>query len=499
MSQASYLRAVPSIREMRERYLSRLTTPIEVVTDRLDRIHKLDEILQCWVVVDAERALESARHQTRMLERNEPLPPLFGITLGVKDIIDVAGLATMSGVEEPDCEVAAQDADVVAQLRAAGAIVLGKTVTTPFACFDPPRTKNPWGTAHTPGGSSSGSAAAVAAGMVDIALGTQTGGSIIRPASFCGISGWKPSWGTYSMDGIVPVSKRLDHVGPLAQRVESLLAVRAIMSQAATANESPGKSDSTERIPAGLDSAAGLYKDREYEDGEYKDGEYEDGEHEDGEHEDGEANDSEAEIRSRAPQTISILRELVEEGVELELVNRVAIQLDSAPELNVRVEFERLPFDLNEALDAHRTIMCHDVARVHQLRFERNPASLPEGIRSLIDEGFLVTDEAYTAACNTQQWCTRLLEAWMYDGRVLLSPAAMGAAPRSLQTTGNPRYNSLFSLTGVPALTVSFGKDPSGMPLGIQLASHVSRESTLFDLAVALQQMYMSLLNQGKA
>ena len=141
---------------------------------------------------------------------------LRGIPIGVKDIIDVAGMPTRAGSPLREQHVATCDAEIVARWRAAGAIVLGKTVTTQFACFDPAETRNPWNPDRTPGGSSSGSAVAVAQGMCLASLGTQTGGSIIRPAAYCGIAGFKPTFGTWSMDGIVPVSFHLDHVGPMA-------------------------------------------------------------------------------------------------------------------------------------------------------------------------------------------------------------------------------------------------------------------------------------------
>ena len=153
------------------------------------------------------------------------LGPLHGIPVGIKDIIDVAGWPTKCGSPLREGHVAERDAAVVTSLRKAGAIILGKTVTTEWAGFDPPPTRNPWNLDHTPGGSSSGSAAAVAAEMCLAALGTQTGGSIIRPAAFCGVAGLKPGFGEVAMDGIAPLTLHLDHVGPIARRVSDLYVV----------------------------------------------------------------------------------------------------------------------------------------------------------------------------------------------------------------------------------------------------------------------------------
>ena len=171
------------------------------------------------------RRRREAERLARLQEDDEWLGPLHGIPIGVKDIIDVTGWPTKCGSPLRNGHIADRDAAVVTSLRKAGAILLGKTVTTEWACFDPPPTHNPWNLDHTPGGSSSGSAAAVATEMCMAALGTQTGGSIIRPAAYCGICGLKPGFGELPMYGIAPLTLHLDHVGPLARRVGDLYAV----------------------------------------------------------------------------------------------------------------------------------------------------------------------------------------------------------------------------------------------------------------------------------
>src|SRR3954447_12747772 len=200
--------------------------PIDLVEHCLGRIHQFEDQIHAWVMVDEEGARNEARRLGKMLDDGqEPVGPLHGIPIGIKDIIDVAGWPTLCGSKLREGHVASRDAAVVAALRKAGAIILGKTVTTEWACFDPPPTRNPWNLDHTPGGSSSGSAAAVAMEMCLAALGTQTGGSIIRPASYCGVSGLKPGFGELPMDGIAPLTRHLDHVGPIARRVSDLYMV----------------------------------------------------------------------------------------------------------------------------------------------------------------------------------------------------------------------------------------------------------------------------------
>src|SRR5688572_20494240 len=200
-------------------------TPVDLVEHCLARIDELDSQIQAWVMVDRAGARKEAERLTKLAADDDWLGPLHGIPVGIKDIIDVAGWPTKCGSPLRANHVAQRDAAVVTALRNAGAILLGKTVTTEWACFDPPPTRNPWNIEHTPGGSSSGSAAAVAADMCLAALGTQTGGSIIRPAAYCGVAGLKPGYGELPMEGIAPLTLHLDHVGPIARRVSDLYVV----------------------------------------------------------------------------------------------------------------------------------------------------------------------------------------------------------------------------------------------------------------------------------
>ena len=195
----------------------------------LAQVDEWEPKVHAWVVLDRDRALDQARALDEELKNGNDRGPLHGIPIGIKDIIDVAGLPTACGAKRWADRTAERDASVVANLRAAGAIVMGKTVTTPYAWIDPPITRNPWNLDRTPGGSSSGSAAAVACGMCYGAIGTQTGGSITRPASFCGVAGMKPSKlisDSSVFDGVKPFAPSLDHVGPIARIVDDLRILR---------------------------------------------------------------------------------------------------------------------------------------------------------------------------------------------------------------------------------------------------------------------------------
>ena len=235
----------PTATEMAAAIRAGSATPSELVAACLERIARDDGRLRAWVVCDEAGAAALADERSAEAKAGQYRGPLHGVPVGIKDIVDVAGWPTRAGSTVTDDAPVEHDAPLVARLRRAGAIVLGKTVTTEFACFDPPPTRNPWHAERTPGGSSSGSAAAVAAAMCPAAIGSQTGGSIIRPAGFCGVCGLKPTFAAVSTNGVVPVSAHLDHVGPLAASVADLKLLFDVLRDdadrppAASASDSP--------------------------------------------------------------------------------------------------------------------------------------------------------------------------------------------------------------------------------------------------------------------
>ena len=221
---------IPTIHEAAEQLRAARLSCQDLVETCLARIDRFEESVRAWVLVDSHGARDEARRLDAELAAGHSRGPLHGIPLGIKDIIDVAGWPTLAGSRLRLGNVAAHDAPVVARLRAAGAVILGKTVTTEFASFDPPPTRNPWNLERTPAGSSSGSAAAVSLGMCVAAMGSQTGGSITRPAGYCGVAGCKPSYGRVSLTGIVPLAFHLDHPGPLARDVTDLAIMLSVLA-----------------------------------------------------------------------------------------------------------------------------------------------------------------------------------------------------------------------------------------------------------------------------
>src|SRR5689334_5013727 len=233
-------------------------SPVDLLESCLERIDRYEERIRAWVLVDRDDARAEAKRLADELKRGQYRGPLHGIPIGIKDIFDVFDWPTAAGSKLWANSIARQDATVVRKLREAGAVFVGKTVTTQYASFDPPPTRNPWNAERTPGGSSSGSAAAVACGMCLGATASQTGGSITRPASYCGVAGCKPSFGRVSCHGVVPLAHSMDHPGPIARDVRDL----AIMLTAMTTGlynlpDAPG------RVPRpAIGRLHGLFDDR---------------------------------------------------------------------------------------------------------------------------------------------------------------------------------------------------------------------------------------------
>ncbi len=221
MSDADIMK-VMLIRQYAELFRAGQYTPSALVETCLQHIDKYEPKVRAWVHVDAENARNQAAILTDELRAGKDRGPLHGIPIGIKDVYDIEGQITGAGVSDWSNTPAKEDAWLVGKLRRAGAIILGKTVTTPYAAFDPPITRNPWDYARTPGGSSSGSAAAVATGMCLAAIGTQTGGSITRPASYCSVCSCKPTYGTISLAGVVPLAPSFDHAGFMAENIGDL-------------------------------------------------------------------------------------------------------------------------------------------------------------------------------------------------------------------------------------------------------------------------------------
>ena len=430
---------LPAIAKAAELIRRRELRPIDLVEYCLTRIDEFEPRVHAWVMVDAAGARREALRLEKLLEEGEPLSPLHGIPIAIKDIIDVAGWPTKCGSKTREEHVAARDASVITHLRRAGAIILGKTVTTEFASFDPPPTRNPWNTDRTPGGSSSGSAAAVALEMCMAALGTQTGGSITRPASYCGVCGFKPSYGSIDMRGIFPLSHHLDHVGPLARSVGDLhLIWKCLADRVPEATvEFLQVGHLQQDFEQWLDSQALTLVLRE----------------------------AESPILDRASE-------------EVREVTRTAIgRLKSS----FRMLPLRLPDSLGEVNPLHRRIMAVDAAMVHRAAFTTRKEEFGPNIAALLEEGFATSAVDYAEALQHQRrFRQEMLEALTTTGDEPLScfvmPSTTTAAP-TRDTTGDPYFNSPWSYAGLPSITIPCGTTPDGLPCGLQFVSAVAGQA----------------------
>ena len=375
----------------------------------LERIAARERSVRAWAFLDTDLALRQARR----LDREAPRSPLHGVPVGIKDVIDTADMPTEYNSPIYCGYQPKWDAACVALLRQAGCVILGKTVTTEFANNHPSHTRNPHHLAHTPGGSSSGSAAAVADHMLPLALGTQTGGSTIRPAAYCGVVGYKPSFNTVNRAGLKFVAESLDTIGVLARTAEDV----ALSLQVLAGRESPDFARPRTGIPR-----IGVCRTPRWQDAD-------------------------------APTHAAI--------------ERAASQFEAA---GARVDDFELPEGTERLFDEHGSIMGYESARALAWEYLNHPDQISASLRTRLDEGWQLPREAYDAARARGRDCRRKLAEWMRNYDFLLTPSAPGEAPDNLVTTGSSVFNRVWTLFGVPCVTLPCGVGPRGLPLGVQLA-----------------------------
>ncbi len=403
----------------------------------LDRIDAVEPHIQALIAEPGRRERVLSELESLLDRYPDPAdrPPLFGVPFGVKDIFRVNGFETGAGSKLPPALFAGEEAVAVTRLREAGAIVIGKTVTTEFAYYAPGPTRNPWNPAHTPGGSSSGSAAAVSAGFCAFALGTQTIGSINRPAAFCGVVGFKPSYGRVPMSGIIPFSVSADHAGTLAANVASARAAAAVMWDEWTPAAAP---------PARRRAATVLLL--------------------------GDAYTAQADGEARSA-VAAAARSIGEAGFT---VRRIALFEEIEP--------------LNET---HRRMVAREFADVHEAWVAEYGDLYAPQSRELIELGRTVSDaeldEARAGRLELRARIAGLLAREEAD--CILSPSSMTAAPQGIEATGSPLLNLPWTYAGVPTVTLPAGLGSTGLPLGLQLAAAHGRDEALVDLAERLERV----------
>ncbi|HYZ39912.1 MAG TPA: amidase, partial [Stellaceae bacterium] len=407
-----------SAREAARQIAERRITAEALAGAYLDRIEAREAVVGAWQYLDRDQVLTMARRR----DAEPPRGPLHGIPIAVKDLIDTADMPTSYGSAIYRIHRPAADASCVALARAAGAVVLGKTVTTEFATFTPGKTTNPRNPAHTPGGSSSGSAAAVADGMVPLAFGTQTAGSVIRPGAFCGCIAYKPSFGLINRAGVKPLADSLDTIGVFARSVEDAAFFAGVLSERPALRHLA--------IPQQA-LRFGLYRTPVWDQAE--------------------------------PATAAALDAA---RAALERAGAMVTELPIASEHH----------GLSEAQD---TIMWFEIVR--GLAYERleHSAELSPRLAQLIDTGMAIGADAYDQALARAATARAGLSGFFGDCDAILVPAARGEAPAGLGNTGDPIFNRMWTLLGVPCVALPARWAENGLPTGVQLVGRVGDDARL--------------------
>jgi len=405
------------------RAISAGETTCEAVTrDCLARIEARDGTIRAWTHVDPELALRRARE----LDRSAARGPLHGVPIGVKDIIDTADMPTEMGSPIYRGNRPAADAACVALTREAGAVMLGKTVTCEFAGMTPNVTANPHNPAHTPGGSSSGSGAAVADFMAPVAFGTQTGGSVLRPAAYCGVFGFKPSFGAFNRRGVYPAAESLDTIGLLARSLDDLELVSAVLELRAPAAPRP----------LGGAPRIGLYRTPLWS--------------------------------TAQPETVAAFED-------------AATRLGRAGATVREVTLPEAFTGLRNA--ARETINNYERAAAMAYEWNECRDQISERLRKRIEVGRATTQADYLAALRLGADCRGQL-ASAFDGLdILLTPCANGEPPRGLGETGDPGFQAIWTILYTPALSLPTHRGPNGLPVAIQLVAQQQDDQRLFACA----------------
>ena len=455
-------------------------TSEDLVTSYLERIEEVDGEVQAWAHLDRDYALAQARACDAARQMGQALGPLHGIPVGVKDIFDTSDLPTENGTALDSGRRPKEDCTVVALLRQAGAVIMGKTVTTELAVFHPGKTRNPHNPEHTPGGSSSGSAAAVAAGMVPLAVGSQTNGSMIRPGAYCGVVGFKPTLGLISRHGVLAQSRHLDTVGVYARSVEDAALIADVL--AAYDSHDPDMRPrgrplllETAKSEPPLDPVFAFVKTPVWDQAE---------------------DDTKEAFEEIAGFLAGEVEDQVADGAADGAADEAADGGDdgivAGPDEIVGCAEIELPSPFNQAIVLHRAIMLGDFAKSFAGYYQRGKAELSDTLREMIEEGQTVLAMDYNAAVDWIGVLNAGLEEIFELCDAILTPATTGPAPKGLDATGNPVFCTLWTLCGTPAITLPLMQGADGLPLGVQLVGRRGEDARLLRTARWLMERVQS-------
>jgi Asp-tRNA(Asn)/Glu-tRNA(Gln) amidotransferase A subunit family amidase len=417
-------------------------TSVELVTDCLKRIEEVEPQVQAWALLDPDHAMRQAKAADLHRKEGRALGPLHGVPVGIKDIFDTGDMPTELGSPLWAGRTPRHDAAAVARLRAAGAVIMGKTVTTEYAYFHPGKTRNPHDPTRTPGGSSSGSAAAVAAFMVPGAIGSQTNGSVIRPAAYCGVVGFKPTHGLIPRTGALMLSRHLDHVGMMARSVQDAALLAEIM-----AGFDEGDPDTR---PIARPPLAAI-----------------------------------AVSKPPLPPRFAFVKTPVWKHVDkitqdafAELVEALG---EGVQELDMGASF-------SDVVDLHKIVMETEMAHNFRRDYDQGRDQLSMPLRKLIERARDYRAVDYAAAVARIEPLNAGLDTVFDEYDAILTPAAPGEAPRGLESTGNPIFCTIWTYLGTPAVTLPLLTSETGMPIGVQLVGRRGNDARLLRTAHWLVQ-----------
>ena len=420
--------AALSVSDAARRIADGVLTPTALLEACLQRIAATEETVHAWASLDDRGARAIARERTEEARADRRRGPLHGIPVAIKDIFHVAGMTTTCGAAPPFHSAPTADAASVARLRAAGAVVLGKAHTTEFAYFEPGPTRNPWNPAHTPGGSSSGSAAAVGARMVPLALGTQTVGSVLRPAAYCGVVGFKGTYDLIPTDGVVPLAWSLDHVGIFARRVADVVLAADVLAAR----------------PLG--------------------------------------------VPAPRPPRLALVPELLERATP-EVASLIRATADRFVSAGATVREVALPASFAGVHAAGRAVLEVEAAGYHEELYRTHAAHYRPRTRELIAGGLTRPAVAYARAQRARHAFRRDVTPLLAEHDALLSPTAPAPAPEGLAATGDPWFCAPWSFAGVPAISLPIGVSSLGLPHAIQLVAAAGHDAKILAVAAWCERM----------
>jgi len=406
----------------------------ELVTNYIDHINKYEKNVEAWEFFDETLILEQAKKLDQDHQLGKVHGDLHGVPVGIKDIFDTENMPTSDGTEIHKENPSWNDCTVVSKLKQAGAIIMGKTVTTELAYYSPGKTKNPHDPTRTPGGSSSGSAAAVASHMVPLAIGSQTNGSVIRPASYCGVVGYKPTKGLISRHLVLQISRALDQIGIFSNTLEDA----ALISEQLFGYDKQDPDTSLSAKPKLLDAT-----------------------------------------KQKPPLEPIFAYIKLPFMDELDEDAKKGFE-EIKDELKGKIDEIELPEGFVDIPEWHKVIMESDMARSFSVEYTKSKHKLSNNIIEAIERGMKYTAVEYNNALSKIDAANIYFKQFFYDYDAILTPSASGEAPKGLKSTGNPIFCTIWTFCGMPCISLPLLKGRNGLPIGVQLVSSLFDDERLF-------------------